>query len=164
MARPNNQLPHRACTLDELASHSGLDLLKGVIAGELPPPPIAKALNYWLAEVDHGRAVFEGEPIADYLNPLGTIHGGWAATLMDSALACAVQTVLKQGQIYTSVEMKLNFDRPVLPGMGIVRCEATVVQAGSRIATSEGRLIGPDGKLLAHGTETCLIMDARPAR
>ena len=164
MTRPTNRPTPRALTMDELSGRDGIDLLRAIISGELPQPPIANTLNYWLAEVEPGKAVFEGEPLADHFNPLGTIHGGWAATVLDSALACAVHTTLKQGQAYTSVEMKLNFDRPIMPGKGVVRCEATVVQRGSRIATSEGRLLGPDGKLLAHGTETCLIMDRREAR
>jgi uncharacterized protein (TIGR00369 family) len=164
MHQPNPTLSYRACTLEEVAGRSGLDFLRAIISGELPRPPINKALNFWLAEAEQGRAVFEGEPTEEHFNPIGTVHGGWAATLLDSALACAVQTTLKPGQIYTSVEMKLNFDRPVMPGKGVMRCEATVVQAGSRIATSEGRLVDQAGKLLAHGTETCLIMEARPAR
>jgi uncharacterized protein (TIGR00369 family) len=164
MDQPASPVVWRTCTQEEVAGRSGLDFIRAIISGELPRPPINKALNFWLAEADHGRAVFEGEPTEEYFNPIGTVHGGWAATLLDSALACAVQTVLKQGQIYTSVEMKVNFDRPVMPGRGIFRCEGKVVQAGSRIATSEARLVDAEGKLLAHGTETCLIMDARPAR
>ena len=162
MPRPNNTLAPRPMTPDELASRDAIDLLRGIVSGDLPPPPISKTLNFWLAEIEPGRAVFEGEPTENFFNPLGTVHGGWAATLLDSALACCVQSTLKQGQTYTSVEMKVNFDRPIMPGIGIVRCEAKIIQAGSRIATSEGRLTDANGKLLAHGTETCLIMEIRP--
>ncbi len=142
-----------------MASGSGLALFQRMIAGELPRPPIAKTLNFWLAEAEAGRVVFVGEPLPEHFNPLGTVHGGWAATLLDSALACAVHTMLKPGQTYTSVEMKVNFDRPIMPGIGLVRCEAKTIQVGSRIGTSEARMTDAAGKLLAHGVETCLIME-----
>ncbi len=162
MARPTNMQPARPMRPDELAGRDGIDLLRGMIAGAFPPPPIALTLNFWLAEVEPGRAVFEGEPSPDHFNPLGSVHGGWAATILDSALACCVHASLRAGQTYTSVEMKVNFDRPIMPGTGVLRCEGKVIQMGSRIATSEARLVDPDGKLLAHGTETCLIMDMKP--
>lgn len=159
MPRPDNRLEPRPLKPEELAGAPAIDILRGVISGKFPPPPISRTLNFWLAEIEPGRAVFEGEPLPDHFNPLGTVHGGWAATLLDSALACAVQSMLKPGQTYTSVEMKVNFDRPIMPGIGVVRCEAKVIQVGSRIGVSEGRLTDPNGKLLAHGTETCLIME-----
>ncbi|WP_342360558.1 PaaI family thioesterase [Terrarubrum flagellatum] len=164
MERPTELHPPRPLTREEMAGAHGLELFRRMIAGELPRPPISKTLNFWLAEADEGRAVFVGEPLPEHFNPLGTIHGGWAATLLDSALACAVHTMLKPGQIYTSVEMKVNFDRPILPGMGLVRCEGKVIQVGGRIGTSEARLVDANGKLLAHGTETCLIMDINGGR
>ncbi len=138
---------------------SGLELLRGLIDGHFPRPPISRAANIWLSEADDGRVVFEGEPDASFFNPMGTVHGGWTGTILDSAMACAVHSTLVAGQGYTTVEMKVNFVRAVMPGKGPVRCEGRVVHSGGRIATSEGFLRSHDGKLLAHGTETCLIID-----
>lgn len=147
----------------EAARQDGLSFLRDMIAGVHPAPPIAKSLNFILKEADKGRCLFVGTPTADYLNPLSTIHGGWHATLLDSALGCAVHTVLGAGQGYTTVEMKVNYVRALLPDMGEVSCEGRVIHAGSRIATSEARLVDARGKLIAHGTETCLIFDVPPA-
>jgi len=141
----------------ELARLPGLDLFQHMLAGNLPPPPIAQVLDFRLVEAAKGFVVFEGEPSADFYNPLGTIHGGWPATLLDSAMACAVHTTLAAGLGYTTVEFKLNLVRPIFEATGTVRCEGHLVHAGSRIATSEGRLFDKAGKLLAHGTETCII-------
>jgi len=138
-------------------SLSGLEFLRGIVAGRLPQPPITQTLNYFLIEVDEGRAVFQGTPLAPYTNPLGSIHGGWAATLLDSCMACAVHSTVAAGQGYTTVEFKLNLVRPIFADTGPLRAEGKVINTGRTIATSEGRLFGPDGKLYAHGTETCLI-------
>jgi uncharacterized protein (TIGR00369 family) len=145
--------------LEEVRLLSGLELLRGMIDGRLPPPPVSKAANIWLSDADHGRVVFEGEPGEAFFNPMGTVHGGWTGTILDSAMACAVHSTLAAEQAYTTVEMKVNFVRAVMPGGGLVRCEGRVVHGGRRIATSEGFLRSHDGKLLAHGTETCLIVD-----
>ena len=110
-----------------------------------------------MTEVEEGRVVFSGMPSADHLNPLGTVHGGWTATVMDSALGCAVFSVIKPGEAYTTIEFKLNLVRPVLPGMGEVFCEGKIIHRGRTIATSEAWLRDGKGKLLAHGTETCAI-------
>jgi uncharacterized protein (TIGR00369 family) len=110
-----------------------------------------------LMEVEEGRVVFVGKPSARYLNPVGTIQGGWAATILDGAMAHCVHTTLKVGENYTTLEMKISFIRPVLPSTGIVRCEGKLIHRGSRTATSEGRLFDGRGKLLAHGSETCMI-------
>ncbi|OJU86353.1 MAG: phenylacetic acid degradation protein, partial [Shinella sp. 65-6] len=110
-----------------------------------------------MTEVEDGRVVFAGLPSVDHLNPLGTVHGGWTATVMDSALGCAVFSVIKPGEAYTTIEFKLNLVRPVLPGMGEVFCEGRIVHRGRTIATSEAWLRDGNGKLLAHGTETCAI-------
>jgi uncharacterized protein (TIGR00369 family) len=144
-------------SLDELRNRSGLEFLQDIAAGVLPLPPIGKTLNFFLLEAHEGRAVFQGTPIFDFYNPIGTVHGGWAATLLDSCMACAVQTVLKKGQSYTTAELKLNLVRPLTDQTGPVRAEGKVIHAGRQIATSEGRLVGPDGKLYAHGTTTCMI-------
>ena len=139
-------------------SGSGLEFLQGMLAGAHPGPPISQTNDFWAVEADYGRAVFEGLPGPRFLNPLGTIHGGWISTLLDSAMGCAVHTTLKAGFGYTTVDMSITFTRAVLPSTGKVRCEGKVIHVGGRIATSEGRLYDAAGKLLAHGTETCMIM------
>jgi len=144
-------------SIDTLRAQSGLDLLRGIIEGRVPRPPIADTLNFYLIEVERGRAVFQGTPKTAYLNPIGTIHGGWTATLLDSCMACAVHTTVPAGQGYTTVEFKLNLVRAVMPDSGPLRAEGKLINAGRTIATSEGRLVDASGKLYAHGTETCLI-------
>jgi uncharacterized protein (TIGR00369 family) len=143
--------------LDVVKRDGGLKVLQAMLAGELPAPPMAKTLAFSMTAVEDGRVVFAGMPSADHLNPLGTVHGGWTATVMDSALGCAVFSVIKPGEAYTTIEFKLNLVRPVLPGMGEVFCEGKIVHRGRTIATSEAWLRDGKGKLLAHGTETCAI-------
>jgi uncharacterized protein (TIGR00369 family) len=143
----------------EIAHLTGLETLRAMIEGRLPAPPFALATAISLTAADEGRVVFEGEPKAEFYNPLGTIHGGWTATILDSAMACAVHATLKPGEAYTTLEFKLHLCRPIMPTTGRVRCEGIVLSRGRRAATSEGRLYDAAGKLLAHGTETCLIFD-----
>jgi uncharacterized protein (TIGR00369 family) len=136
----------------------GLETLRAMIAGELPGPPIAETLNFTLAEAEAGRVVFTGDPQENALNPQGTVHGGWTATILDSALACAVHSTLDLGERYTSVEMKVSFLRPIILGRtGPLRCEAQVIHRGRTLALSEARLVCAAGKVYAHGTETCMI-------
>ena len=149
--------------LHEATALSGLDFLRRMLEGRAPAPPFSRSTDIWLSAVEHGRAVFEGEPKEGFFNPIGTIHGGWTAAILDSAMACAVHSILKPGQAYTTVEMKLNYVRAVMPGRGLVTCEGRLVHGGSRLATSEGFLRDAQGRLLAHGTETCLIMEAPKA-
>lgn len=137
---------------------TGLETLQKMIRGELPPPGIAKTLDFRLCEVSEGRALFEGHPSVAHYNPLGTVHGGYAATLLDSALGCAVQTALPAGQTYTTLEIKVNYVRAITATTGPVRAEATVIHVGKRIATAEARLTDASGKLYAHGTTTCIVM------
>ena len=144
------------------AELSGLELLRALIAGRLPAPSIGRTLGFRLVEVQPGIAVFEGEPFDGLLNPLGSVHGGWALALIDSATGCAVHTELPAGMGYASVETKANFVRPIAPDSGRVRCEGRVVSRGRQIATAEARLLSAEGKLLAHGTST-LILLPRPA-
>jgi uncharacterized protein (TIGR00369 family) len=127
-------------------------------ARELPAAPIAEPMNFLLVEVEHGKAVFEGRPTAQLLNPLGSVHGGWALTLIDSAAGCAVHTTLPAGTGYTTIETKVNFTRAIRPDGEPVRCIGTIVNAGRRIATAEARLVAADGTLLAHGTSTLMIL------
>ena len=137
---------------------SGLEALNAMIRGELPGAPIAKVLNFTLVEADHGRVVFAGEPNEDYLNPHGSVHGGWAATIMDSALGCAVHSTLLKGERYTTVEMKVNYLRPIFPGKpGRLICEGKAINRGRTLALSEARLVDLEGRLYAHASETCMI-------
>lgn len=142
----------------ELAqNHSGLELIAMMIAGELPPPPISRTLNFKLTEAGEGRAVFRGIPLFNHYNPLGTVHGGWPATILDSALGCAVQTMLPRDTGYTTVEFKVNLVRPMFETTGEVVCEGRVIHMGRTIATSEATLKNAEDKLIAHGVETCAI-------
>lgn len=143
--------------LNIVASEGGLSVMRGILEGRLPGASMAQTLNFWVSRVEEGEVDFTGAPGKEHLNPLGTIHGGWAATIMDSALACAVMTTLKPGEGYTTVEFKLNLTRPVLPNMGELVCEGRLLHRGKTIATSEAYLRDSAGKLLAHGTETCAI-------
>ena len=144
--------------LGDLARYSGLQLMQRIIDGTYPPPSIGGALDFVLTEAEEGRVIFTGWPSDAHLNPMGTVHGGWAATIMDSALACAVHTTCAPGEASTIVEFKVNLVRPVLPGMGELTCEGRVVHRGRNLAVLEATLRGPDGKTLAFGTETCSIL------
>jgi uncharacterized protein (TIGR00369 family) len=128
-------------------------------SGELPAPTIAERLAFEPRKMERGRAVFVGWPSELHMNPLGTVHGGYAATLLDSCMGCAVQTLLEAGEGFTTLELKVNFIRPLLPGMGEVLAVGTAIHRGSRTAVAEGRLEDRDGRLLAHGTSTCLLLD-----
>lgn len=143
-----------------LLAEDGRSFLTGMLDGRHPCAPYSDTMDIELVEVDEGRVVFVGRPSARYLNPVGTIHGGWAATILDGAMAYCVHSTLKAGEGYTTIEMKINYVRPVLPSTGIVRCESKLIHRGSRTATSEGRLFDERGRLLAHGSETCMIFPA----
>ena len=137
---------------------TGLEQIQAIFKGDLPNPPIAELIGFAGVEANEGRVVFAGTPGRRHENVLGVVHGGFAATLLDSAMGCAVQTILPSGAWYTTLELKVNFTRPITEDTGRVRCEGTVVHAGTRVATAEGRLVSEEtGKLLAHGTTTCLI-------
>lgn len=138
---------------------SGLEFLEAIRDRTLPAPPFAGLIDIWLAEVEAGRVVFEGRPSARFYNPLGTVHGGWVSSLLDSAMGCAVHSRLKAGQGYTTVDLKVSLVRAVTKATGALRCEGVSVHAGGRIATAEGRVWDAAGKLIAHGSETCLVVD-----
>jgi uncharacterized protein (TIGR00369 family) len=137
---------------------SGLETIKAIFAGRLPPPPIAELMGFRGVEVELGRAVFEFEPGPQHYNPIGSVHGGVAMTLLDSAMGCAIHSMLDAGVRYTTLEVKTNFVRAMTVDTGLVRCEGVVLHAGSRVATAEGKVLDGEGKLLAHGTTTCLIL------
>jgi len=136
---------------------SGIDYLRKIASGELPAPPIAALLNFRLSDIDAGKAIFTVEPAEYHYNPIGVVHGGLAATLLDSAMGCAVHSTLPPGSGYTTVELKVNYIRPLTVETKGVRCEATVIHVGRRTATAEGKIVDDDGKLYAHGTTTCII-------
>jgi uncharacterized protein (TIGR00369 family) len=149
---------------DQLAGKTGLELFRAMMAGELPGAPIAKTLGFNLVEVEPGRVVFQGRPAQAYYNPLGTVHGGWYATLLDSAVACAVHSILPAGRAYTTLELKLNMVKALTDKVPLVRTEGKIIHPGRQVATAEGRLYGPDGTLYAHATTTCLIFDLPGAK
>jgi uncharacterized protein (TIGR00369 family) len=137
---------------------SGLDFLRAIRDGRLPAPPIAALLGFALTEAEPGRAVFEVVPAEQHYNPIGVVHGGLAMTLLDSAMACSVQTGLPAKTSYTTLEVKVNLVRAITSSAGRLRAIGTVVHAGRRVATAEGRLEDGNGKLYAHATTTCIIL------
>ena len=144
---------------DAIGGLTGLEFIKAIFEGKLPPPPMAVTMNFEGAEAEEGKAVFISEPKEFLYNPIGVVHGGYAMTLLDSAMGCAVHTTLAAGDRYTSLETSVNFVRPITMETGRVRCEAVVVYRGGRVATAEGKLIAEaTGKLLAHGSTTCLVI------
>lgn len=136
---------------------SGLEHLCAIADGRLPLPPIAKLLGFRLAEAEAGRVVFAALPAEYHYNPIGVVHGGFAATLLDSAMGCAVHSTLPAGTGYTTLEVKVNYVRPLTRETGEVRCEGNVIHVGGRTATAEGRLVDASGRLYAHATTTCLL-------
>jgi uncharacterized protein (TIGR00369 family) len=146
---------------EDLKGLSGLDMLRKMIAGELPAPPIAELLGFRLVEAEPGLVVFEGRPGPHLLNPLGSVHGGYALTLIDSACGCAVHSELEAGVGYTTVETKVNFTRAIDPEGGPVRCEGRVLSRGRTIATADAFLRDGSGRLLAHGTSTLILVYPR---
>lgn len=147
-----------------LTSYDGLTSLQKMISGELPAPPICQTLGFMLTEVRPSEAVFEGTPGLKHYNPIGTVHAGFAATLLDSCVACAVHTTLAPGETYTTLEIKINFVRPITDKTGNVRAEGKVLYRGRAVATAEGRLVDSTGRLYAHATTTCMLFSRRIAR
>lgn len=154
------QKTYGVVTPDVLLSQDGLGFLQSIIAGKAPNPPISEILNFHLAEVTEGRAVFEGQPDARYYNPIGTVHGGFAATLLDSALGCAIFSTLAKGEAWTTLELKVNYVRPISKDTGLLRAEGRIIHRGRTIATSEGDLKDCGGRLYAHATTTGMIFPA----
>lgn len=138
---------------------TGLQLLEMAFRNAGSAPSIGRTLNFSVVHVEHGRVEFEGEPNENHLNPLKTVHGGYAATLLDSCMGCAVHSTLPAGKSYTTLELKINYIRAMRPGIGKVRAIGNIIHAGRSTATAEGRLVDAEGRLIAHGTTTCIIMD-----
>jgi uncharacterized protein (TIGR00369 family) len=141
---------------------NGLQILQGIIDGTLPFPPISQTLDFYLIEAERGRAVFQGNPAFAHYNPIGTVHGGYHATLLDSAMACAAQTLTEPGYAYTTLEFKVHCVRPLTGKTGPVRAEGRIVAGGKRVATAEGRLVDEAGNVYSHGTTTCLFFELPP--
>ena len=138
--------------------HEGRQILQAIIDGRLPQAPISQHLTFWITEVGDGFSVFEGEAGPHLLNPMGGVHGGWALTMIDSVGGCAAHSLLPAGVGYTTIETKGNFSRPITAQTGRVRAEGRVVAQGRQIISAEARILGPDGKALAHGTTTVLVL------
>jgi uncharacterized protein (TIGR00369 family) len=147
---------------DQLARRSGMEMFAGIFAGELPSPPIGDTLDFLPVHMEPGIAVFQGRPKSRHYNPMGGVHGGWFATLLDSAVGCAVHSMMPAGKAYTTLELKINIVRALTDKVPLVRAEGRTLHVGGQTATAEGRLTGPDGKLYAHATTTCLVFDFPP--
>lgn len=145
--------------MELLAGRSGREILEAMMSGELPFPPMNETMNMTLLEVDDGRAVFQGIPLPQHYNPMGTVHGGWFATLLDSALGCAVQTMLPVGRTYTTAELSINIVRPASHKTGPLRAVGRVIHIGRQIATADVRMEDEAGKLYAHATTTCIVFE-----
>lgn len=143
----------------QLASMSGKALFDAMFVGELPSPPIGDTLDFIPIQIQDGHALFQGRPGKQHYNPLGSVHGGWFCTILDSAVGCAIHSTLPLGKGYTTLEIKVNMIRALTTAIPLVRAEANIIHVGRQTATAEGRIVGPDGKLYAHATTTCLIFD-----
>jgi uncharacterized protein (TIGR00369 family) len=138
---------------------TGLEFVQGLVQGRLPLNLMAQTLGYDIIEADHGRVVVVAEPREGHLNPAGTVHGGLAATMLDSCMGLAIQSTLDRGIGSTTLEFKISFVRPITPETGTIRAEGTVISRGRRVGTAEGRVTDQEGRLLVHGTTTCLIFE-----
>jgi uncharacterized protein (TIGR00369 family) len=166
MPQPENPVTKRVpetglAPRDVVLSYDGLGFLRAIADGTLPQPPITELLGFCLIGVEHGNAVFEGIPEFRHYNPIGVVHAGFAATLLDSAVACSVQSTLAKGETYTTLELKLNLVCALTEGTGPVRAEGRIIHRGRTTATAEGRLRDRTGKLYAHASTTCMIFPAK---
>jgi uncharacterized protein (TIGR00369 family) len=156
-----NETVYGVVPVETLLKHDGLSFLRGLIDGTFPAPPITQTLGFTLSEVEHGRAIFSGTPQMRHYNPIGTVHGGFAMTLLDSALACAVHSTLSKGETYTTLEIKVNLVRPLTRETGLVRAEGRIIHRGRTLGTSEGDIKDASGRLYAHASTTCMIFPAK---
>lgn len=161
MSQPRPPVRYGVVPREQAAALSGVEFLRRILDGELPAPPASETMGIMPLSVEVGRLVFEGRPSAAFLNPMGVVHGGWIAALLDTAMGCAVHSALDAGQAYTTIEMKTTFVRAVQAGGGPLRCEAVVLHKGGRVASAEGKVYDAEGRLVAHGTESCLVMSVR---
>ncbi len=145
---------------DVRQSLSGLEFFRQMMAGTIPPPPMVSLLGLRMVEAEEGRVVFAGTATEAFYNGMGVAHGGFAATLLDSALGCAINTMMPAGRSFTTLELKINYTRPLRRETGEVRCEAKVIHVGSRVGTAEARVVDANGKVYPHGTTTCILVNA----
>lgn len=157
--RARHQLQSGVASPAMLAGKTGLQQMQALLDGQAPRPPISETMDFMMVSVEDGTAVFQGRPQFKHYNPLGGVHGGWFATLLDSALGCAVHTTLPVGRGYTTLEFKVNLVRGLTDKVPLVRAIGRVVHRGRQVMTSEADLVGHDGRLYAHGTTTCLLFD-----
>jgi len=158
--RSKNHTPPAALNPGEIwRGQTGLDAITGMMEGRTPPATMGLHMNFSIVHVSRGKVIFQGRPQNTHLNPMGTVHGGWYATILDSALACAVHTMLPAGRAYTTSQLNLHLVRSIPLGVARVQAVGEVVHCGRQLATAEGQLLGPDGSLYAHATCTCLIFD-----
>ncbi|MGE3512460.1 MAG: PaaI family thioesterase [Vicinamibacterales bacterium] len=149
---------HGAATTTR-AGASGLEVFRRLAAGELPAPPLVRLLGFRLTEVAKGRVVFVATPTEAHYNGMGVVHGGWSAALLDSALGCAVNSMMPAGRVFATLELKVNLTRPLRAETGEVRCEAAVLHVGRRTATADARVLDRQGRLYAHATATCIVVE-----
>ena len=159
MIRRSGSRTYGTVSADRQMEMSGLEFVRGLADGTLPLNTIAKTLGYDIAEAESGRVVVTAEPGENHLNPAGTVHGGLAATMLDSCMGLAIQSTLETGLGSTTLEFKISFLRPITPETGPIRAEGMVITRGRRVGTAEGRLTDSNGRLLVHGTTTCLIFE-----
>jgi uncharacterized protein (TIGR00369 family) len=152
-------LPHGVTPISDVLPCTGLELIQGMLEGRIRSAPFSKLLDFLVVEAREGHVVFQGTPSAEFLNPMGTVHGGWFATLLDSAMGCAVHTLLPAGRGYTTSGLTVNLVKALTPKVQRVRAIGQVLHSGRQLATAEARLVGPDGTLYAHATSTCLVFD-----
>jgi uncharacterized protein (TIGR00369 family) len=148
---------------EQIAGKSGVEVMQAMLRGDIPYAAIAKTLDFLVIGIGDGEATFQGTPGLQHLNPMGTIHGGWFATLLDSALGCAVHTKMPPGRGYTTAELSVNIVRALTPKVQRVRAIGRVIHCGRQLATADAQLIGPDGTLYAHATTTCLVVEMKQA-
>lgn len=161
-ARINNGAGCGVASAEQVAGKNGLEIIRAWLNGETPYPSICKTLDFHLFEASEGHVVFQGIPGPMYLNPMGGIHGGWYASLLDSALGCAVHTMMPVGKGYTTAEFGMNIVKAINPAKTIrVRAIGKVIHCGRQLATAEARIVGPDGTLYAHATTTCLVFELK---
>ncbi|OED49780.1 thioesterase [Rhodobacteraceae bacterium (ex Bugula neritina AB1)] len=155
--------PADLLTLEQTTGISGLEFMQGILEGRLPGPPIAKTLGFYLHSVEDGQVVFRGTPEFHVCNPMGTVHGGWYGTLLDSAMACSVMTKVPRGSVYTTLEYKINILRPIPLGT-LIDCTGSIDHVGRSTGVAHGALRGvADGRLFATGSTTCIVMQIAPS-
>ncbi|MDI9335770.1 MAG: PaaI family thioesterase [Gammaproteobacteria bacterium] len=152
-------MPPGVLAKETMLELTGLEMLSQMLAGLGPPPPIGQSLGFLLVAIGKGEAVFQGRPNPQFYNPMGTVHGGWIATILDSCVGCAIHTLVPSGKVHTTAELKVNYVRPITTEPRLVRAYGKVLYSGNKMATAEGKVLDAAGKLYAHASTTCLIFD-----